>query len=391
MYKVVYVLRAVVVLIFFLSGCATTQILERPTPQTSEEPTRTAPTTFATSLDPLSLPLAQTDRIQPAQGSMSNTLSLDLGLQVINLKTSFIERKGNFDGLNEVLEKGLSRRYLNFLATSSSSGGGLQSEAEFSYYSMFDSLNGQCGCGEEPRMLRLSLKDRWAGFNVGADYRSLGRGWVFVTGQKVDEPRDEGQIWGEHSLGLFNLRGSIGESWERLSEINQFRLVKTAATTLNFNRPAWGGGWTSSFSLVRQGIDPTYDTTVFSQALTGSYRPINGLLLGSNFSFKQERNTSSGIRTGTPGTGLTFSYAPWPERVTLTGATSYTRSFSAGAANNAGTVDVMAGINWQLGRFFATEDVLSFNLKYNYAFGLISPSTSQQDFSGMLQLKIGGF
>jgi hypothetical protein len=256
---------------------------------------------------------------------------------------------------------------------------------------MLDSLKAQCGCEEEPRMLRLSLKDQWAGFNFGGDYRSLGKGYVFMTDQRVDQARDEAQLWGEHSLGPANLRGSIGESWERLSEINQFRLTKTAATTVNFNRPAWGGGWISSFSLVGEGSDKNYDTTVFNQTVTGAYRPINGLSLGSNFSFKQERNINSGIRTDTPGAGLTFFYSPLKDGPSLTGTTSYTKSFSADGSSNVGIVNLMAGINWKLGKFLAKDDVLSFNLRYNHQLDFVSPNASHEDFGGMLQLKIVGF
>ena len=381
MYKVVYVMKALFVLIFLLTGCATTQIAQPPA----------APVTFATSFDPLAPPsFAEMDGIQSANVPVSKNVSLDLGLQVVNLKTSFLEKKENLNGLNGVMEKGLSRRYLNFLANSSSPGGGLQTEAEFSY-SMLDSLKAQCGCEEEPRMLRLSLKDQWAGFNFGGDYRSIGKGFVFMTDQRVDQARDEAQLWGEHSLGPANLRGSIGESWERLSEINQFRLTKTAATTVNFNRPAWGGGWISSFSLVGEGSDTNYDTTVFNQTFTGAYRPINGLSLGSNFSFKQERNINSGIRTDTPGAGLTLSYSPLKDGPRLTGTTSYTRSFSADGSSNVGTVNLMAGINWKLGKFLAKDDVLSFNLRYNHQLDFVSPNASHEDFGGMLQLKIVGF
>jgi hypothetical protein len=240
-------------------------------------------------------------------------------------------------------------------------------------------------------MLRLSLKDRWAGFSFGADYQSLGKGFTFVTGEKMDQSRDEGRFWGEHSVGPVNLRGSIGESWERLTEINEFRLTKTAATGINFNRARWGGGWVSSFSLVGEGEDAGLDRTVFTQTLTSAYRPISGLTLGSSLSIKQERNTSMGIRTDTPGAGLTVLYTPFRQRFSLSGSTAYTRSFNAGGSSNVGAVDLMAGMNWKLGKFWARDDVLSFNLKYNRQLDFASPGASHEDFAGMLQLKIFGF
>jgi hypothetical protein len=387
MYKTVHVLRALCVLSVLASGCATIQIPE----EIAETPTLPTPVTFATSFDPLVPPaFAELESAQPANAPVSKALSLDLGLQVVNLKSSFFEKKENVDALSGALEGGLSRSYLNLLATSSPPGGGLQAEGEFSY-TMLDSPKARCGCEEEPRMLRLSLKDRWAGFSFGADYRSLGKGFVFVNGQRIDQPRDEGQFWGEHGLGPFNLRGSVGESWERLADGGQFRLTRTASTTVNFNRPAWNSGWISSFSRVGEGVAPAYDTTVFTQTFTSAYRPINGLSLGSNFTFKQEHNVSTGLRTDSPGAGLTFSYVPLKDRISLTGVTSYARSFSADGSSNTGTVNLLAGINWKLGKFLAKDDVLSFSLRYNRQLDFISPSASHDDFGGMLQLKVAGF
>ena len=379
--KVAYGLRALCVLSVLISGCATTQIAEKPT----------APLSSSTGPDLLTLPpFAELENNRPAAALMSKSFSLDLGPQIVKLKTSFVEKKEQQEDLNGITEKGLSRRYLNFLATSSSPAGGLITEGEVSY-SILDSLEPQCDCGEEPRMLRLSLKDSWAGFSFGADYQSLGKGFTFVTGEKMDQSRDEGRFWGEHSVGPVNLRGSIGESWERLTEINEFRLTKTAATGINFNRARWGGGWVSSFSLVGEGEDAGHDRTVFTQTLTSAYRPVSGLTLGSSLSIKQERITSTGIRTDTPGAGLTVLYTPFRQRFSLSGSTAYTRSFNAGGSSNVGAVDLMAGMNWKLGKFWAKDDVLSFNLKYNRQLDFASPGASHEDFAGMLQLKIFGF
>jgi hypothetical protein len=381
MRNVVYRLRALCVLSVLISGCATTQIAEKPTAHLSS----------STGPDLLTLPpFAELENNRPATALMSKSFSLNLGPQVVKLKTSFVEKKEPQEDLNGITENGLSRRYLNFHAMSSSPAGGLITEGEFSY-SLLDSLEPQCDCGEEPRMLRLSLKDRWAGFSFGADYKSLGKGFTALTGEKMDQSRDEGWVWGERSLGPLNLRGTVGESWERLTEVNEFRLTKTATTGINFNRARWGGGWVSTFSLVGEGEDGSDDRTVFTQTLTGAYRPVSGLTLGSSLSIKQERNTNTGIKIDTPGAGLTVLYTPFREGFSLNGSTAYTRTFNAGGSSNGGTVDLIAGMNWKLGKFWAKDDVLSFNLKYNRQLDFASPGASQEDFAGMLQLKIFGF
>src|SRR5207249_12108777 len=122
-YKVVYVLKALFVLIFLLTGCATTQVAQPPA----------APVTFATSFDPLAPPsFAEMDGIQSANVPVSKDVSVALGLHVVNLKTSFAEKKENLNGLNGSLETGLSGRCLSFLTNSSSPGGGLQTGTECS-------------------------------------------------------------------------------------------------------------------------------------------------------------------------------------------------------------------------------------------------------------------
>jgi hypothetical protein len=379
-HKVAYVFVALCV----LAGCAALEI-----PESIPEPSPSS-VSFATS-DPIT-PSAWVEsvRTQPGLAPISKTLSVDLGLQVVDVKTSFFEKKESLDVLNGALENNSSRRYLNVLATSQSPTRGLQTEGEFSY-SMADASKASCNCEDEPRMLRLSVKDRWAGFSFGADYRSLGKGFISVTGEKVAQSRDEAQLWGERSLGLFNLRGSLGESWEQFADINQTRLTKTASARLNFNRSAWSGGLISSFSLVGQGTDTGNDSTIFSQTLTSTYRPLSSLSLASSFSIKQERDTTTGIRTDTPGAGFTILYNPLRDRLALTNTTSYMRSFSAGGLSNVGTLGLTTGVNWKIGKFLATNDVLSFNLNYNRQLDFLSPSASREDLTGLLQLKVMGF
>ena len=92
---------------------------------------------------------------------------------------------------------------------------------------------------------RAGLKNRWGGLSYGADYKSIDRGFVSIAGAAADQARDEGQLWGEHSLGPFNLRGSIGESWEKLLDVNGLRVTKNATASLNFNRSEWGAKFAS--------------------------------------------------------------------------------------------------------------------------------------------------
>ncbi|MGH7830790.1 MAG: hypothetical protein ACREP8_11490, partial [Candidatus Binatia bacterium] len=151
-----------------------------------------------------------------ADTPVTNTFSVNLGPKLLELKTSYVEREepGASDGVGE--ERKL-RRHFDLLATSSYLGNGLIAEGELAY-STFDSLSAQCDCDELPRMLRLGLRHRWGGLSYGADYRSFDRGFVSITGATFDQTREEGEFWGEHQLGPIHIRGSIGESWEGVSD-----------------------------------------------------------------------------------------------------------------------------------------------------------------------------
>src|SRR5438093_12723087 len=98
-YKVVYVLKALFVLIFLLTGCATTQLAQPPA----------APVTFATSFDPLAPPsLAERDGIQSANAPVSTDGPVDLGPQGGNLKPSLLAETEHLNGPHGVLANGLS-------------------------------------------------------------------------------------------------------------------------------------------------------------------------------------------------------------------------------------------------------------------------------------------
>ena len=338
--------------------------------------------------DPIAF--SQTDATPKPVVAAGKTLVLSFGPKLLELKASYLEKRDASSEPNATLQDSNSRRYLNLLATSSFAGSGLTGEGELSY-SPLDPVAGQCACKDWPRMLRLGLKNRWGGLSYGADYKSIDRGFVSIAGAAADQARDEGQLWGEHSLGLFNLRGSIGESWEKLLDANGLRVTKNATASLNFNRSQWGAKFASSYEWIDAGAAPNQETTAFTNALTGSYRPFDFLTVNPNFSIREERNAYTGARTETPRTELIFAYTPVRDGFRLTGTTSFARSFGADGLNNIKTFGTSAAVDWKIGKFLGKDDYLSFNLNYNQQVDFISSGNSHNDLSGMLQLRITGF
>jgi hypothetical protein len=330
------------------------------------------------------------DSIAKTVAPSGNAFFVNFGKELLELKASYLEKREQAADLNGPPQEGNLRRYLNLFGTSSLGGSGFIGEGELTY-SPHDPLQGQCVCNDWPRMLRLGLRNRWGGLDYGGDYRSIDRGFVSITGAVTDQERNEAQLWGERSLGPFRVRGSLGESWEKLWDTNGLRTTRSATASFNFNRSQWGGMFASTYGLVDHRPGLNQETTFLTNSLIGSYRPFSFLTLSPNFSIREEWQQTTGIRTETPRTELMVAYAPFQDLFKLSGGTSFAQSFSADGLSNVRTFGTNAAMDWKLGKFLGKEDSLSFHLNYNQQLDAVFPSNSHRDLSGMLQLKITGF
>lgn len=332
----------------------------------------------------------EADTVTKAAKPVPNTVSMSFGPKLLELKASYFEKGQQILSLDGTWQQNNNvQRFLDVLGSSSLGGTGFTGEGELTY-SPLDSSPGQHLNVEWPKMLRLGIKNRWSGISFGADYRSIDQGFISTTGARTDQARDEGQFWGESAIGPFNLRGSVAQSWERFLGTDGVQISRTATASLNLNQTQWGGTLTSSYALVDPALPLDPSAIVLTNSLIGSYRPLKSFSLGPSLTMKQEWNRS-GVRTQSPATGFAFAYAPARDPYKLTAGTSFTRSFSTDGARDLKALDTTAAFDWRLGKFLGREDVLSFNLKYNYQLDLVSPLNSRHDLTGMLQLKIVGF
>jgi hypothetical protein len=378
MMRQLYVLPA---LVLFCLSCATatTHVLEGSSESAGYNSTleRPYPSDFSQA----------ENNLKPVKPG-GNTVLVNFGPKLLELKASYLEKRDQMVDFNGSVQDGKLRRYLNLLGTSSLGGTGLIGEGELTY-SPPDALS-ECAC-DWPRTFRLGLKNSWGGLTYGADYTSVDRGFVSITGATTDQARDEAQIWGERNLGPFRIRGSVAELWEKLLDTNSYRVSRTATTSFNLSRSQWGGMLASSYGLVDQGSELNQQTMVFTNTITGSYRPLSSLSLNPNFSIKEEWNQSTGIRTETPRTELMLTYAPYRDSFKLTGGTSFARTFSGDGLSNFRTFGTVAAVDWKLGKFLGTDDILSFNVRYNQQLDFIPSGNSHNDVSGMIRIKVIGF
>jgi hypothetical protein len=370
-------------LVFFCLSCATTATQLSPSSHETTGPRDLVAVRYPTNF-------WNADSVAKTVAPSANTVSVNFGKEILELKASYLEKHEQTTALNGPLQEGNLRRYLNLFGTSSLGGSGFIGEGELTY-SPHDPLQNQCVCNDWPRMLRLGLRNRWGGLDYGGDYRSIDRGFISITGAVTDQERNEGQLWGERSLGPFRVRGSLGESWEKLWDTNGLRMTRSATASFNFNRSQWGGMFASTYGLVDHRSGLNQETTFLTNSLIGSYRPFTFLSLSPNFSIREEWQQTTGIRTETPRTELMFAYAPFQKSFKLSGGTSFAQSFSADGLSNVRTFGTNAAMDWKLGNFLGKEDSLSFHLNYNQQLDAVFPSNSHRDLSGMLQLKITGF
>jgi len=315
-----------------------------------------------------------------------NIYKINFGSQFVNIKTSYremVDPRSLFN--NDPAETDL-QGYVDLRATSGLVGTSLASIGEMSY-SVLNPFAGDM----RPARLRFGLTNRWRDLTYGADFKSVTKGFISNAGSIADQSRDEGLIWGEHGVGPFNLRGSIGESWERLTDVADLRVTRTVAAALQIDRARWGGSIFSSYGLIGQGSSPNEESAVYINGLTTSYRPSDFLLFEPNFSVKEEWKQSTGVRTQTPASGFALIYIPRGKSFRLTGGTSFSRTFSRDGSNDVSIHGTSAAVDWKIGKFLGQNDTLSFTFNYDRQLDRVFRANSYDGLSSMLQLKIAGF
>ena len=369
--------------LFFSVSCAT---ISTKAPELAEKPTEFIDG-FQASFNSRLERLAE---IQDPAKRVENSFSLNFGPQLLNVKASYLEKNESTPAITVDSPQPNLRRYLNLVGSTSFGGTNLSGEGELTYGSG-NTSPGDCDCLDWPRMMRFGIKTRWQGLRYGANFKSVEKGFVAISEAQSPEARDEGQLWGEYTLGPFDLRGSVAESWEELIDANRHRITRAATTAVKLNRSVWSGTLTSSYGLVEQGPDLNQETTVLSNRLAGLYRPFSVLSLGPSIGIKHEWDTATGYRTESPMTEFAIVYTPFQDKFRLIGGTSFTRTFNRYALTDVTNIGTRAIMDWKIGKFLGRDDTVSLNVNYNRQRDLLSSGNSYDDLSGILQLKVTGF
>jgi hypothetical protein len=316
-------------------------------------------------------------------------LALEFGSKLLELKASYFERRQEelapLQSFNAEPETKWGK-YADLVATSSQFGGKLVGEAEAAYSTLgFPVLTDQ-----QPVMTRLAVHGRWGRAGYGLSYRSSGRGFVATNNVMTEHARDEGQLWAEYDLGLFRVRGGVGEMWEENSLTHQVILTKTTATSVYFNKPRWSATLSSSYSTAASNDHSSQKTLAHTNGALFTYRLTPLLSLEPNASFKQEWAPITRLKTDTPSAGFGLAYRP-SQKLRLIGRASYARDLSDDPLRTGSTLNAAAGFNWKLGKSFLGEQSVALQVEYRNEARPILPENEQANLTGTVQFKLFGF
>jgi hypothetical protein len=317
------------------------------------------------------------------------TLALELGPKLVELRATYWEKRKEQRPSPGILSSpdpaGLGR-YFNLFATLSPFNGSLVGESEIAYSTLgFSSLTEQ-----QPIMSRLGASGRWDKASYGVDYRSFGRGFVSLTGAKVEHDRDESQLWGEYDFGLVRVRSGAMEAWEKNSKTNDLTLTRTAAASMQLVKPDWSALFSSSSSWIGRGEESGNKAFAFANGFALVYRPATLFTIEPNINFRHEWDRAARLKTGTPSAGLALAYTPSRDLL-LIGRASYARDLSDDPLKLASIVNTTAGLSWKIGKSFLGEQSLSMQLEYKNESRPIVPDSQQSNITGTVQFKIAGF
>jgi hypothetical protein len=342
----------------------------------------------ATELFPTSFAGIDGVKIDPHPSS-KRTFALELGPKLIELKASYLERRQQegvpLAALGDPTETQWGR-YVDLLAFSSHFGGKLTAEAQAAY----STLGLPSPEDQHPVMTRLGVHGRWGKTGYGLFYRSSGRGFVSTENLRVDNDRDEAQLWGEYDFGPFRLRGAVGELWEKDSYSHEVTLTRNTAASLYFKKSAWTAALSSSYSTAANTERLGEKTLAVSNGVSLAYRVSSLLKLEPNVGFKQEWEPITGVKTDTPSAGLGFSYTPSAD-LQLVARASYAHNLSDSPLKTGATMNAATGFNWQLGKSFLGNQSMALKVEYKSESRSDLPDHQQANLTAMLQYKIFGF
>ncbi|HEX2055976.1 MAG TPA: hypothetical protein VHF07_05755 [Nitrospiraceae bacterium] len=275
------------------------------------------------------------------------------------------------------------------------------------------------------RMVRFALSGSTQQFRYGANYRSAGKAFFNTPDQTVRE------LWGEAQWGITKFRSVVGEMWnnvdldpslfrteQRYSRIGvalaqpswpelsvTYARNSSAATivptgllpersrsnsiegALAYSGLNWNARLASSYIVVSDELRAGAQTVALAQTISGLYRPINTLTIMPVFSYRTERQQSSGIGIQTPMASLSLQYKQ-SQRLLVSAMGGYTSSQSSDRTTNSESIVSRGLFAFHLDPIYGRAAMLSFEAAYTNSMNRSSPALDTEDISGLLRFLI---
>jgi len=354
-------------------------------------------------------PFVMGQRTATSKPSKSLVL-LNLRQNSLTVKTLYFEKPA--EALGGLSAEDQAQGQVSALATSSIIDGLLTAEGELAYSSFnaqsLDGLESLGGLGDEQhRLFRFGAKGAWADFMYGAQYRSVGKDFINLSGPKFAGDQEGGELWVQKKFGLFTVKTSLSDFTDNVAEDPTLPQMTTfqGGANLSYARPSWpvfsvfyskGSQWSSN---EPDGLHP--QTGSIDSVGTSLYykAPKWDTTLSSTYSFRditsrpadRFRLSPSEVQTNTPVLSLGLNYRPSILPVQVSTFGSYTHTEASDGYTNTDVFNLSASMVWNLGESRDGKNTLSLGTTLNRYLDNVNPDSSNKDVSVWVRLKVAAF
>jgi hypothetical protein len=281
----------------------------------------------------------------------------------------------------------------------------------------------------------VGIKGQLGGFEIGAEYRSLGKRLERVL--RVPQKDQEGsEVWLAQQLGNFRLRLSeskLSDNVDRSPALPRTTKAQTAVT-VEVTPPAWpvfgltyatgdsrrvwftpgargpeqqafqsltaasyygGARWdvtaSSTYALSRDSVKSDQQTASLYHTVSLSLRPLSSFTISPSIGAGEDRYLRSAATSGTGSASLMVSVDPPASRWHAWTVAAYTKNRISDNSVNGRGMSVTGGLGYDLGRLIRGRATLSVEAGYDRYADDVSPGNSLRAVFGFLLFKVAPF
>jgi hypothetical protein len=281
-------------------------------------------------------------------------------------------------------------------------------------------------------LVRLEHDRAWEKSAYGAEYGRIEPDFPYQTGSEFTSDQEGLKLWGHWRLGITKLLVSLRQFRNNVSqEPNQTRLktsegrmmldivepswphlnfsytssvsestvtpagatpIKqshdTARVTVSYDGDSWTTALTSVYSQTNDQLHPDTQEHTMYYELAVSYAFTRAIRIAPTLSLRDKSTQPSQARLTTPSTSLSLTYHGLFDMVDISAHGSYKSGEDTYGSVNYRQVDTSLSFVWDLTKFLRENATLTLKASYVHYADAITPTSSYEDVSGGIVLKI---